>query len=281
VNQEELEEELGRLLACPGCTFYKIVAALYEEEFPNRLVLKDFAKQVNRLVRLVEPFSQRGQSLRLLRRLRNLLQHSCDIHYEHLHQAPKAMGVLISWSRSKIQSFSDKLSDTRVQKMISDLRAVVTESKKGNIVDVASPNEDFSDDDQLILSPLGMDECPNDFGTQGQAKLSSLCNQPSENTTCVYPPSQTSSLSNLRTPHLASQTTTFSIPPENTLKQYRDEGFKEHLKGCRVRVLDGTKYCGVEGTFLSWSGTVCYVGLDAYGKTALSVNRKVQVVFPE
>jgi hypothetical protein len=50
---------------------------------------------------------------------------------------------------------------------------------------------------------------------------------------------------------------------------------KEQIKGKKVKIMSQSKYYGIEGRFRSWSGSVCYIDLDGYGKHSFSVSQTV------
>lgn len=50
----------------------------------------------------------------------------------------------------------------------------------------------------------------------------------------------------------------------DSIKTYKEKGYQEALKGCRIAVMNGF-YNGKIGTFRSWSGSICYIDLDEIG----------------
>lgn len=56
-----------------------------------------------------------------------------------------------------------------------------------------------------------------------------------------------------------------------TLRYLKDNGYKEKLKGSKIKILTGM-YAGNEAIFRSWSGTVAYVEIENIGRKGLSID---------
>lgn len=68
--------------------------------------------------------------------------------------------------------------------------------------------------------------------------------------------------------------------PENpiqTLSYWKENGWKEVLKGSRIRIKDG-KWTDHLATFKSWAGTVATVYIDNHGKLSLRLSVRVEIL---
>lgn len=61
-----------------------------------------------------------------------------------------------------------------------------------------------------------------------------------------------------------------------TLQQFKENGYKDKLKGAKIKILDGN-WANHEGIFKCWSGTVAYVDLIE-GRKVIRVSTLIQII---
>lgn len=65
--------------------------------------------------------------------------------------------------------------------------------------------------------------------------------------------------------------------PIQTLEYWKNNGWKEVLKGKKIRIKGG-KWCDHLATLKSWSGTVVNVVIDDHGKCVLRLSEKIEIL---
>lgn len=62
-----------------------------------------------------------------------------------------------------------------------------------------------------------------------------------------------------------------------SLKYYKESGWKEKLKGLTIIIVEG-KWVNRKGVFKSWAGTVCYIDIMDEGRKCINIDTLIQIV---